>query len=385
MQAASLLIVNRSSSQREEQAAVASIVANNIVSVNRYKGSSYLAVVALATEDWKLLLEQRQAAIDLARNFERSMKVLLDGGEVTIGGTVFRVAALSDQAERAAATAAVEHVADGHRAPGQDAALTRPPYRRQRRDRPRFARPRWQRSRSSSRFASSPPAAAGASRRGSPWSREVFRIAATLLVIVLAVVVHRRMVRPLDRAIWDLDRAKAALEGTVRKLASAQAELVEASHGRHGGDRHQRAAQRGQRAQQRQRVARLVATRLQDHGSRADRASRCCESIAGDLGEFLARDERGRSCPATSSVRRRSWRRTAAIARRVGAVCERTSTTSRTSWRCSSRTPAAVHGRRSVLTGGSRSRNQCRAHCRVTRHEIKSSAPSEVETRSIQS
>ena len=228
MQAASLLIVNRSSSQREEQAAVASIVANNIISVDRYKGSSYLAVVALATEDWKLLLEQRQAAIDLARHFEHSMKVLLEGGEVTIGGTVFRVAALSDQAERAAATAAVGlwRTATEHQV-----KMLRSRDRRIG-DNDEIGRFRTAALTAVAKLESLRELTTG---RGKSLEARValvergLPIAATLLVIVLAVVVHRRMVRPLDRAIWDLDRAKAALEGTVRKLASAQAELLQAS------------------------------------------------------------------------------------------------------------------------------------------------------------
>ena len=295
MQAASLLIVNHSSSEREDQAAVSSIVANNIVSVDRYKGSSYLAVAGLATDDWKLLLEQRQAATNLARHFEHSMKVLLEGGETKIGGTSFGVSALSDPAESSAARRAIAHwrVATEHQV--------------------KMLRSRDRRIEENDELVRFRTAALAAieeleslreltTSRGKGLEARVamvergLPIAATFLVIVLAIVVHRRMVRPLDRAIWDLDRAKAALEDTVRKLATTQAELMQAS--RMAGMAEVASSVLHNVGNVLNTIgvgAQTAKARLQDTVlTRLDRAFALIDEHQPNLGSFLSEDEKGK-------------------------------------------------------------------------------------------
>jgi signal transduction histidine kinase len=68
------------------------VAANQRLVVEQYERSSYLAGLALSTENWGLLIGQRSQATQLARVFEETRTALVDGGTVALGREVVPVA-----------------------------------------------------------------------------------------------------------------------------------------------------------------------------------------------------------------------------------------------------------------------------------------------------
>jgi two-component system, chemotaxis family, sensor kinase CheA len=68
------------------------VAANQRLVVEQYERSSYLAGLALSTENWALLIGQREQATQLARVFEETRTALVDGGTVALGTEVVPVA-----------------------------------------------------------------------------------------------------------------------------------------------------------------------------------------------------------------------------------------------------------------------------------------------------
>lgn len=61
------------------------VAANQRLVVEQYERSSYLAGLALSTENWVLLIAQREQATQLARVFEETRTALVEGGTLALG------------------------------------------------------------------------------------------------------------------------------------------------------------------------------------------------------------------------------------------------------------------------------------------------------------
>lgn len=96
VQIAALQLRSRASALDHSGQLRLALAANQRLVVEQYERSSYLAALALTTENWPLLIAQREHATQLARSFDDTRNALVDGGRVALGAELVPVAPSSN-------------------------------------------------------------------------------------------------------------------------------------------------------------------------------------------------------------------------------------------------------------------------------------------------
>lgn len=106
LQIAAFLAILKIDAIREQSRLLVSVAAAHETRAKGFESTTYLATVGLAAADWEMLLEQRSAAAEITKAFERTTKALLAGGRAPLGNGEVEVTKVDDPEIAAALTAA---------------------------------------------------------------------------------------------------------------------------------------------------------------------------------------------------------------------------------------------------------------------------------------